>query len=181
MPATTAPRYASTLFKYLIMSHLHRFRAPLHIDSQHYRGTQPHHAGTHRHHADGRRPCCWGRCHVMLDDHTPGGIRRHLLDRHTHDLLPGTSGGPGVSGPIVCQWPLENGSQCGGSYLSVTTLSRHISSGHMRVGRVTCEWCQTEFSRKDALKRHKKGNCPCRPGKEGARHKQSVRGKHALA
>ena len=131
------------------------FCAPLLIDSEHFGGTQLN--------TDGRRPCCWKRCHVMLDDHTAGGIRRHLLDRHTNDLLPSNAGRSGTSGPIICRWRLENGHTCGGSYQSATTLSRHISSSHMRVGRVTCEWCQTEFSRKDALKRHQKDNCPCRP------------------
>lgn len=105
----------------------------------------------------------------MLDDHTAGGIRRHLLDYHTNDLLPGDAGRSGAPGPIICQWALETGhTACGGPYMSATTLSRHISSSHMGVGRVTCEWCQTEFSRKDALKRHQKGNCPWRPGKETA-------------
>lgn len=64
---------------------------------------------------------------------------------------------------MVCRWGLENGHTCDGSYMSATTLSRHISSSHMGAGRVTCDWCQTEFSRKDALKRHQRGNCPWRP------------------
>lgn len=137
--------------------------ALMHISGERTSYSQPFHERNPQPSDGGCRPCRWERCHIMLDDHSAGGIRRHLLDCHTNDLLPCVAGRCGDPGPMVCRWGLENGHTCDGSYMSATTLSRHISSSHMGAGRVTCDWCQTEFSRKDALKRHQRGNCPWRP------------------
>ncbi|KAH9926701.1 uncharacterized protein B0H18DRAFT_954607 [Fomitopsis serialis] len=111
-----------------------------------------------------RRPCLWGQCRIMLDDHSNGGIARHLLEYHT-DIL---SGGAVNAGrqfnrecASICQWNLKDGQPCRSEhvYRTVRTLARHISSHHMGAGRVTCEVCGVEFSRKDALKRHQNVTC----------------------
>ncbi|KAH9835220.1 uncharacterized protein C8Q71DRAFT_764711 [Rhodofomes roseus] len=109
----------------------------------------------------------------MLDDHRSGGMMRHLTEHH-EDAIPcgnASSAGGGQSNAacaLVCQWTL-NGEPCPSAhvYHTVRTLARHISSRHLGVGRATCEFCEIEFSRKDALRRHQTATCPRHPGYSG--------------
>ncbi|KZT70508.1 hypothetical protein DAEQUDRAFT_725441 [Daedalea quercina L-15889] len=145
---------------------------------------QPYNASPYTH-AD-RRPCLWGQCNILLDDHTTGGMKRHLMDHHKDALqleqtVQVRVAGQPAHGALVCQWALDDGRTCGSIYTSTTTLSRHISSCHMGIGRVTCSWCQTEFSRKDALKRHQKASCSSLPATDTSGTLRRNLGRHAPA
>ncbi|KAH9928992.1 hypothetical protein B0H21DRAFT_762200 [Amylocystis lapponica] len=86
-------------------------------------------------------PCGYDGCTVMLDDLTAGGVRRHLRAIHYPEY----------------EWDkkqLVNCMECP-ERLQLANLGKHIAGVHRGWTKRTCKQCLREYSRQDALKRHR--------------------------
>ncbi|KAH9835218.1 uncharacterized protein C8Q71DRAFT_109175 [Rhodofomes roseus] len=129
------------------------------------------------HSSPGHLPCRWGTCRIPLDDHSPGGLKRHLQAFHNRAITPpgglasNAAGKAGVgwrqalATVLTCHWTLDDGHTCEQEYKTLLTLARHISTCHCKYGRRICGWCKKTFSRGDALTRHQQTSCPTPPAR----------------